>query len=531
MKKILLSGVVVFASLAFSITLFAQGGPGDHGRLGEFHPDSLDMVTVTGTAIVDTVGFRTLYYLDENGDLTPEYYLHFGSRIHLPDSLEALKPAEGDTVTISGAVFAAPVEEFQLLVVFEINGETWRDPFTPSWNRHAWNHRQGGNDCGFHGFGFLRDSLESIEVSGIVRVDTNYAYSLHYLDTDGDHIADYFLNFGPPWYEPESGITRPEDGDSVTVIGGLISDDAISMIIVYQLNGVTWRDSSTMRSFAGRWISSDNTDSVRVNSPFDREDWISIAPGWRGGGHMGGGMMHDSLFMQISEVFPWNGPAAGDTMPFAGYEVAGFTSGGRNEMHMGTSQCGGHFGFNTQTRFQLHYTDGQLYRTGPGFNKMAAPLTEDKITVKAWDDETQSWYTVEDAIVNTEDNTITFTSSNVSSNYVLTSTQTTSVHEPGEMIVDQYKLSQNYPNPFNPSTTISYTLAADAQVVLTIYDITGRTIRTLANSGKKAGEYSVSWTARNNYGQVVPSGVYFYKLTVRMNGDESTAMKKMILIR
>lgn len=535
MKKILLSGWILVFSFVFSTSLFAQGGHGNHGGFGNFHPDSLNLVTVTGTAIVDTVGYRTHYYLDENDDLIPEYYLHFGMSMQLPDSLDVLKPSNGDTITVTGAVFPVESQDLELLIVTEINGELWRDLSMPSWNQNSFHHGHGGNDCGFHGFGFHQDSLETIEASGTVLVDTNFAYSLHYLDVDADQSADYFLNFGPPWYEPESGLTRPEEGESVTVFGGLIADDVTSAIIVYELDGEVWRDSTSMHSFAGGWITSDDTDSVRVHSPFDSQDWLDIAPGWNGnghgGGHGGGGMMQDSLFMQMNEVFPWNGPVAGDTMPFAGYEVAGFTNRGRNGMMGGNSQCGGHFSFNSQTSFQFHYTDGQLSGTGPGFSKMATPLSEDDITVKAWDDETQSWYTVSDAIINTDENTVTFTSSNVSSNYVLTSTQTTGIEDREQAIVRQYSLSQNYPNPFNPTTTIDYSLASDAEVKLTVYDVTGRTIRTLTHANQQPGEYSVSWDSRNDFGQMVASGVYFYKLTVNMNGNKSVSMKKMILMR
>jgi Secretion system C-terminal sorting domain/Photosynthesis system II assembly factor YCF48 len=73
-----------------------------------------------------------------------------------------------------------------------------------------------------------------------------------------------------------------------------------------------------------------------------------------------------------------------------------------------------------------------------------------------------------------------------------------------------FRLTQNYPNPFNPSTTISYQLSAVSYVTLNVYDILGRQVATLADGKQTAGIHTVTWNARD-----FPSGVYFYRLTVR----------------
>lgn len=88
-------------------------------------------------------------------------------------------------------------------------------------------------------------------------------------------------------------------------------------------------------------------------------------------------------------------------------------------------------------------------------------------------------------------------------------------------------LHQNYPNPFNPSTTISYELAAPAHVVIEIFDVEGREIRTVADLFEEAGDRSVIWDGMNNAGQSVGSGVYFYRLTT---GD-FIATKRLVLLR
>ncbi len=68
------------------------------------------------------------------------------------------------------------------------------------------------------------------------------------------------------------------------------------------------------------------------------------------------------------------------------------------------------------------------------------------------------------------------------------------------------------PNPFNPVTTISYSLTTDQQVEVSIYDVSGRLIRTLVNQNMPAGEHTVQWDARSNNGSTVASGVYLYQL-------------------
>jgi hypothetical protein len=91
------------------------------------------------------------------------------------------------------------------------------------------------------------------------------------------------------------------------------------------------------------------------------------------------------------------------------------------------------------------------------------------------------------------------------------------------LIPGQWKLSQNYPNPFNPTTKISYSIPRSGLVRLKIYNILGQEIKTLVNQFQKAGEYQVSFEAKN-----LSSGVYFYKLQV---GENFIATKKMILMR
>ena len=93
------------------------------------------------------------------------------------------------------------------------------------------------------------------------------------------------------------------------------------------------------------------------------------------------------------------------------------------------------------------------------------------------------------------------------------------------------ELLANYPNPFNPETWIPYRLAEDALVTLTIYDLSGRVVRTLAVGHRIAAAYesrskAIYWDGRNPLGEQVASGVYFYHLSA---GDYSATRRMVIL--
>jgi len=89
------------------------------------------------------------------------------------------------------------------------------------------------------------------------------------------------------------------------------------------------------------------------------------------------------------------------------------------------------------------------------------------------------------------------------------------------------QLLGNYPNPFNPVTTIRFAIAKDSNVSLDIYNIKGQLVRSLVNAFYKDGTHNVIWNGTDNKGEVVSSGVYFYRLNV----GEYSAVKKMLLMK
>jgi hypothetical protein len=76
-----------------------------------------------------------------------------------------------------------------------------------------------------------------------------------------------------------------------------------------------------------------------------------------------------------------------------------------------------------------------------------------------------------------------------------------------------FRLAQNSPNPFNPTTDIEFTLPAAMQVRLEVFNTLGRRVRTLLEGSRSAGSHTLTWDARGEDGQPVPSGSYLYRLT------------------
>ena len=89
-----------------------------------------------------------------------------------------------------------------------------------------------------------------------------------------------------------------------------------------------------------------------------------------------------------------------------------------------------------------------------------------------------------------------------------------------------FSIEQNYPNPFNPETTIRYQLPIDSRVSLTIHNLMGQEIISLANGNRSAGFHSVTWNGRDAQGRKVLNGMYLYNF----NAGDFRVTKKMILI-
>ena len=107
---------------------------------------------------------------------------------------------------------------------------------------------------------------------------------------------------------------------------------------------------------------------------------------------------------------------------------------------------------------------------------------------------------------------------------------------PSPFIPDVFALAQNYPNPFNATTTISYALPVTGErelvtspthTTVRIYNILGQEVVTLVDGTKEAGYHSVQWNGTDSAGQVVPSGIYIYRITA----GNWTDAKRMVLLK
>jgi hypothetical protein len=119
------------------------------------------------------------------------------------------------------------------------------------------------------------------------------------------------------------------------------------------------------------------------------------------------------------------------------------------------------------------------------------------------------------------------------------------------LLPTEYSLAQNYPNPFNPTTTIRYAIPSTEQraerreqrgesreqrtdsgldalrTTLKIYNILGQEVRALVDEEREPGYYAVTWDGRDEGGNEVPSGVYFY----RIQAGDFSATRRMVLMK
>ena len=87
-------------------------------------------------------------------------------------------------------------------------------------------------------------------------------------------------------------------------------------------------------------------------------------------------------------------------------------------------------------------------------------------------------------------------------------------------------LEQNNPNPFNPVTSIRFTLDRTEMVSLKIYDASGKLVKSLVDRSMIPGSYVEEWDGRDDHGNAVSSGLYFYRLVA---GQRSISKKAILL--
>jgi hypothetical protein len=298
------------------------------------------------------------------------------------------------------------------------------------------------------------DTLATVELTGIALVvypdSVNHPHRIsYYIDVNYDGEADYRLSFGPPWYEPRSGASRPANGDSISVYGGLLTFSTPPMVVVYEINGLLWRE------------------------PFHGH-----------GGHGGGDHGHEGCNSDsVTRV-----ELAGTAMVFSGegchgertlYAIAAspgnmtaFLDFGRPDYDPGNGAL------RPQNGDEIAIVGGQIYCPN-------APVP----TVIVYEINGLFWREPGDTVG--------------------LGALPESVEEPVTVGAPlTHLIARNYPNPFNPTTTIRYSIPVSGHVNLTVYDLQGREVAVLVNGIQTAATYAVTCD-----GSAFTSGVYFYRLT------------------
>ncbi|MBC8403140.1 MAG: T9SS type A sorting domain-containing protein [Candidatus Marinimicrobia bacterium] len=354
------------------------------------------------------------------------------------------------------------------------------------------------------------DSLTVVSVSGTVVVDTLMMNPWYYLDTNNDDSSDYRLGFGPWWYEPASGAVRPNTGNIVNIIGGLNDSMIPAMLVVFEINGLVWRDSTGAPPWSGGWVHHDASDTTWIYCPTDSMDHLGFPPQ-----SMLGMMWPDSLYCQFEEMDPDSIPGMTDSTMFEGYSCNFNTEMGG---HMGSGM--GMMNFNRSLHFQFHYDDQM--------NGM--DLDEGTIQL-FYLDETDNWQEVTTAIIDTDANTVIVDDINVARYYALKAFPTTvsidNEVDAFSLLPQSIALESIYPNPFNPQATIRYDVARAGNVQAQIFDLQGKLVRDLFSGRQNQGKHTINWDAKNNLGQSVASGTYL----IKVSSGNSSAIRMITLVR
>ncbi|MCK5075819.1 MAG: T9SS type A sorting domain-containing protein, partial [Calditrichia bacterium] len=99
--------------------------------------------------------------------------------------------------------------------------------------------------------------------------------------------------------------------------------------------------------------------------------------------------------------------------------------------------------------------------------------------------------------------------------------------EDNDDLENKIELKQNYPNPFNPITSIEFIIPRANHVKLEIYNMLGQKVKTLVNTKMQAGPHTMQWNGKDEEGNSVSSGVYFY----RIKAGKYSKIRKMLFLK
>lgn len=475
MKNIVFLSAILLTAFLSSTNLTAGG----------CDPDSLDDVTITGVVDIKLAGNQEHYFLITQNDT---FRLNFGPWWYEPDEGDAVRPLDGDTVVIIGGLNQTnPGLISAVIIVYEIDGQFWRNPFDPFWNNFDSTFSSDpsnfgdGISCGWP------DSNISVELfTGTVLTDTTLMYHHYFLDADADGFPDFRLNFGPPWYEPTDSVEIPKEGDVVTLEGVILHTGTYPVIVVLTIDGQVWLDEGGFGPGRfGKWMKGNKNQAMTITSPFDSLTQIQFRNGWHHGS------MPGSMYCQFLELHHQNMFEHQQHKAFAGFEIAMFNHQRQNMMFENQYRHG------MKTRngvlLQLHYRDSQL--------EQIRARSRDRIRLFYWDNNTGNWTEQIDITVDTSARLVTFEADTLHSFYMLTSTTaTTAVWS--EMAT--FHTMALRPNPAHHETRIDFTLPHYGRTNIALYSANGQIIRSVINAYMPAGKHNV-WIATER----LNSGTYY----------------------
>jgi hypothetical protein len=163
-------------------------------------------------------------------------------------------------------------------------------------------------------------------------------------------------------------------------------------------------------------------------------------------------------------------------------------------------------------------------------NGLCLPKTSAaSFTLKYWSEDAEIWVAIDGTSIDGTLQTVSLESNSIETYYALfyATEGSTGILSQDAATPHEFSLAQNYPNPFNPTTTISYQLNERSLVKLTVYNTLGHEVRALVNAVKDAGSHQATWNGRDNLGNALPSGVYFYRLAV----NDQVQTRRMVFMK
>lgn len=201
---------------------------GRHDRDG-MHDDTLIVVHITGLTSLVNGPSGAEYYIDNNGDFQGDFRLLFGPTWYEPGN-GAERPSAGDSIWVTGGLLGYDYP--QAVVVYNLNNLLWRAP--------------GIGHGGFGGSGSGCSNPETpvlVEIGGWTMTQDINGITAYFLDENNDQLPDYSLAFGTPEFDPGNGANRPQAGEIIDLIGGLMPDcPSGETVIIYEIGGRFWRE-------------------------------------------------------------------------------------------------------------------------------------------------------------------------------------------------------------------------------------------------------------------------------------------------